>query len=55
MLYDNRYIKTKTRTYGDQLYLFFFGLNVPEVGVECESFTSISIGSLLVYKSKYCL
>ena len=33
----------------------FRGLNVPEDGVECESFTIISIDSLLVYENKYYL
>ena len=42
---DDRYIKTKIRTYGD-----FCGLNVPEDDKECESFTVISIESLLVYE-----
>ena len=31
----------------------FRDLNVPEDNVECESFTVISIGYLLVYESKY--
>ena len=30
----------------------FSGLNVPEDEIECESFTVISIGSLLVYDKK---
>ena len=47
---DDRYIKTKIRIYGD-----FCGLNVPEDDQECESFTVISIDSLLVYENKYYL
>ena len=35
-VYDNRYIKTKIRTYGDKVYTNFRGLNVPEDDVECE-------------------
>ena len=35
-VYDNRYVKTKIRTYGDKVYTNFRGLNVPEDGVECE-------------------
>ena len=31
------------------------GLNVPEDGIECESFTVISIDSLLIYENKYYL
>ena len=53
--YDDRYIKTKIRTYGDKVYTNFHGLNVLEDDIECESFTVISIDSLLVYKSKYYL
>ena len=29
-VYDDRHIKTKTRTYGDKVYTNFRGLNVPE-------------------------
>ena len=52
---DDRYIKTKTRTYVDKVYTNFRGLNVPEGGVECESFSIIFIDSLLVYENKYYL
>ena len=48
-----RYIKTKIRAYGNKVYINFCGLIVPEDYIECESFTVISINSLLVYKSKY--
>ena len=54
-IYDDKYIKTKTRTYGDKVYTNFCGLNVPEDDIECESFTVISIDSLLKYKNKYYL
>ena len=53
-IYDDRYI-TKKRTYGDKVYIDFRGLNVPEDGVECESFTIISIYFLIVYENKYYL
>ena len=53
--FDNRYIKTKTRTYGHKVYTNFRGLNVPEDGAECESFTIFSIDFLLVYETKYYL
>ena len=43
------------RTYGDRVYTNFCGLYVPEDDVEYESFTVISIDSLLVYKHKYYL
>ena len=42
-------------TYGDKAYTNFRGLNVPEDDRECESFTVISIDSLLVYAYKYYL
>ena len=29
-IYDDRYIKTKIKTYGDEVYTNFRGLNVPE-------------------------
>ena len=53
--YDDRYIKTNIRTYGDNVYTNFCGLNVPEDGVKFGSFTIISIVSLLVYENKYYL
>ena len=52
---DDRYIKTKVRTYGDKANINFCGLSVLEDGVECKSFTAISIDSLLVYGKKYYL
>ena len=51
-VYDDRYIKTKMRTYGNKVYTNFHGLNVLEDDIECEFFTVISIDSLLVYESK---
>ena len=42
-VYDDRYIKTKIRTYSDKVYTNFSGLYVPENDIECESFTVISI------------
>ena len=47
-VYDDTYIKTKIRTYGNEAYTNFCSLNVPKDGVESESFTNISIDSLLV-------
>ena len=47
--YDDRYIKTKIRTYDDTFYTNFRGLNVPENDTEYESFTVISIDLFLVY------
>ena len=52
---DYRYIKTKIRTYGDTVYTNSDGLNLLEIGIECESFAVIYIDSLLVYKNKYYL
>ena len=33
-VYDDRYIKTKIRTYGDKVYTNFRGLNVPDDHIE---------------------
>ena len=49
---DDRYIKTRMRTYRDRVNTNFCVLNVPEEDIECESFTVISIDSLLVYENK---
>ena len=38
--------------YGNKVYTNFRDLNVPENYKECESFTPISIDSLLVYDEK---
>ena len=54
-VYDNRYIKTKIKTNGDNVYTNFCSVNILEDGVECEYFKIISIDSLLVYESKYYL
>ena len=54
-VYDDRYIKSKIRTYGDKVYINFRGLRTPEDDIECESFTLISTDSLLVYDNKYYL
>ena len=34
-VFDDRYIKTKIRTFADQVYFNFCGLNVPEDDTEC--------------------
>ena len=54
-VYDDRYIKTKTKTYGDKVYNSFRGLNVPKDRTECESVTVIFINSLLAYANKHYL
>ena len=41
-VYDDRFIKTKIRTYGGKAYTNFCDLNVPEDNAECESFIIIS-------------
>ena len=48
-VHNDRYINTKIRTCDNKFYANFRGLNVPEDDIECESFTVISIDSLLVY------
>ena len=51
---DDRYRKAKLQTYGNNIYINFRGLSVPEDGVECEVFfTVICIDFLLVYNNKY--
>ena len=50
MLYDDRYIKSKIRTFSVNVYPNFRGLNVLENDIECECFTVIFIDYLLVYK-----
>ena len=47
-VYDYRYIKTQMRRYGKRVYIYFHGLHVPEDDIKCESFTAISIDSLLI-------
>ena len=48
-------MKTKIKTYDDKVYTNFLDLNVPEDGIECESFIAIYINYLLVYDKKYYL
>ena len=55
IFYNNRDTRTKMRTNEDKVYAIFCGLHVPEDDIECESFTVISIDSLLAYKNKYYL
>ena len=42
-------------TYSDKVYNNFCGLNVPENGLDCESFRIISTDSLFVHENKYYL
>ena len=53
LVHDDRYIKTKIRTYGHKVYTNFRCLDVPEDDIECNSFTVISIDSFLVYQNQY--
>ena len=50
--YDDVYIKTKIRAKGDKVYTNFGDLDMPVDDIECESFTVISIYSLLIYENK---
>ena len=54
-VYNDRYLKTKIRTCDDKVYNNFRGSDVLDDDIECESFTVISIESLLLYKNKYYL
>ena len=47
-VYNDRYIKNKIKGYGNKVYINFCGLNFPEDDIECESFTVITIDSLLL-------
>ena len=51
-VYNDRYIGTRKRAYGNNVYTNFRGLNVREDDMKCESFTVISVDSLLVYENK---
>ena len=55
LVYDERYIKTKRGTYGDNVYTNFLNWNIPSNELECESFSIIYIDSLLAYENKYYL
>ena len=48
LVFNDRYIKTKKRTYGNEVYANYRVINMLEDGVECESFRFICIDSLLV-------
>ena len=39
LVYENRYIKTKIRTYGDKVYINFHDLYAPEDDKECEYYS----------------
>ena len=52
-VYDDRWIKTKIRTYSNKVYTNFLGFNVAEDDIECEPFTIIFVDSLLIYCKKY--
>ena len=45
-------IEPKITTYSDEAYTNCRGLTVPENDIQCESFTVISIDSLLIYENK---
>ena len=47
-VYDDRYIKTKIRTFDDKVYTNFCGLIVPGDDIECESFAVVSAASIFV-------
>ena len=46
-VYDDKYIKTKLRTYGDRFSTNFRGLNVPEDDIERETFADLSVDSCM--------
>ena len=54
-VYDDRYIKTKIRKYGDKVSINFRGVNKLEDDLEFESFTVIYSNSLLILDNKHYL
>ena len=54
-VYDDRSMKTKIGPHSDKVYTNFRGIYESEVDIECESFTVISIDSLLVQENRYYL
>ena len=55
LVYDERFIKTKIRTYSKKVYANFRCWNILEDDLKCEFFTVIFTDLLLVCKSKYYL
>ena len=51
-VYEDRYIETKIRAYGNKVRTNFCGLSLPKDDTKCESFTVISIDSLPVYENR---
>ena len=51
-VHDNRYIKTKIKTYEDKVYTNFGGIHVSKNDAEYEPFAMTSINSLLVHEKK---
>ena len=51
LVYDDRYIKTKVKTYGGKVYTNFCRLIVPEDGVKCEFLTSLRLILYLVMET----
>ena len=48
-------MQNKIKTHGGKAFTNFPNLNIPEVCIEWESFTTITIDSLLIYDNKYYL
>ena len=53
-VYDDRYMKTKVRTYQDKVYIYFCDFNMQDE-IDLGSFTVTPIDSSLVYNKKYYL
>ena len=53
--YDERYIKTKIRTYDDKIYTNFCCLNGPVDDTECEYFSHFCWFFACIYDKKYYL
>ena len=52
-VYDDRYIKTKIRTYGDKVYTNLRDINVSEDDKKCAKLLQSFLLTLLVYKNYY--
>ena len=52
-VYDDRYIKTKTRAFDDKVYINFCDLNVPHYAFKCDNNKINFIDLLLVCENNY--
>ena len=53
LIYDDKYIKTKIRTFSNAINTLFSGDETPKERVECVCISCVSIDSVLNIKNKY--